>query len=190
MLAESCTQPLWQGFLRRANSASLWLYITASLIIAARVYLQSYRFWHSFYIRNEFWAVCWPQTVLVFFVFCCTDWSFLPSSSVLTSDTDIIMWNQPSLPCLIFKDRFRSSKKSQLSNSCSLVLRLYHTHTHADLTFCSHYLQPFTIQRAELMLFQSGWHLSRFPRLQMLLTTWTACNEPKTMLHCWLDDIK
>lgn len=47
-----------------------WPYITASLIIAACIYLQSYRFWHSFYIRNEVWAVRWPQTALVFFVFC------------------------------------------------------------------------------------------------------------------------
>lgn len=64
-----CSQPLWHGFLRAASAASSWPYITASLIIAACVYLRSYC---SFYIRKEFWAVRWPHTALVFFVFCHT----------------------------------------------------------------------------------------------------------------------
>lgn len=64
-----CSQPLWHSFLRAARAASSWPYITASLIIAACVYLRSYC---SFYIRKEFWAVHWPHTALVFFVFCHT----------------------------------------------------------------------------------------------------------------------
>lgn len=36
-----CSQPLWHGFLRGARAASSWPYITASLIIAACVYLRS-----------------------------------------------------------------------------------------------------------------------------------------------------
>lgn len=57
MLAERAAVSLFGTVsLRRADAASSWLYITASLIIPACVYLQSYRFWHSFYIRKEFWA--------------------------------------------------------------------------------------------------------------------------------------
>ncbi len=50
MLAYSCSRLLWHDFLRVAVAASSFLYITASLIIRACVYLGSYcvhSIWHS-----------------------------------------------------------------------------------------------------------------------------------------------